>query len=170
MCNQNKVDCARLSTVIKNCTTTGDTCVIKTNGGLDIFQKIHTESCTSDDNSNQQQQQQTNTQTNQTGNQTTNNTGGNQPPNTRRKRQVSTPFIMFQVSFNHIDPIKVLSSDPNQPQSGGDKPPKISDMGAVPEVVDSEYKFLLDYTALLEEDRALIGHQFSDFVKSCTFR
>ena len=41
---------------------------------------------------------------------------------------------------------------------------------SVPELLDTEYQFLQLYMYLEEKERFKIGHNFSDLVKSCTFR
>ena len=56
-----------------------------------------------------------------------------------------------------------------QPPAGQHKP-RQDEMGEVPADIESEYKFLKDFMTLDEAERQLIGHEFDDFVKSCTFR
>ena len=41
---------------------------------------------------------------------------------------------------------------------------------SVPALLDTEYQFLQVYMSLEEKERFKIGHNFSDLVKSCTFR
>ena len=54
------------------------------------------------------------------------------------------------------------------PDSGEDHPP--NDYGQQTQSAADEAEFLAQYTGLSEHVRKLIGHDFSDFIKSCTFR
>ena len=43
------------------------------------------------------------------------------------------------------------------------------ELGETPDFLKTEYKFLDCYMGLNESIRLKIGHQFSDFIKKCTF-
>ena len=54
--------------------------------------------------------------------------------------------------------------------TGGGQDGGFCDSCSVPEILDTEYRFLQVYMSLEEGDRSEIGHSFSGLVKSCTFR
>ena len=56
----------------------------------------------------------------------------------------------------------------SQMGSNGEVPPQQG--GAVPDYLTTEYRFIGQYMNVSEEERKKIGHQFSDLIKSCTFR
>ena len=44
------------------------------------------------------------------------------------------------------------------------------DYGVQPAAVANEFNFLRNFMTLNEKERILIGHDFSSFIKRCTFR
>ena len=42
--------------------------------------------------------------------------------------------------------------------------------GKTPDYLEAEYTFLKEYMTLNRSIRSKIGHEFSSFIKSCTFR
>ena len=59
--------------------------------------------------------------------------------------------------------------DGTPPPNKYDEPPP-NDYGQQTAAAQDEAEFLMQYMGLTEYVRKLIGHNFTDFVKSCTFR
>ena len=55
------------------------------------------------------------------------------------------------------------------PNKDNNEPPP-NDYGQQTAAAQDEAEFLMQYMGLTEYVRKLIGHNFTDFVKSCTFR
>ena len=62
--------------------------------------------------------------------------------------------------------------DPGDPAGdpGNEDPPNAGDYGEQTGAVKDEALFLAQFMGLSEHVRKLIGHDFSDFIKMCTFR
>ena len=71
----------------------------------------------------------------------------------RRKRMVKN--LQGEVAGNHGDP-----------KNG----PGLDDYGAQPTSVAEEMEFLRTFMTLNEAERILIGHNYTSFIKGCTFR
>ena len=59
---------------------------------------------------------------------------------------------------------------PGTPPPPDEEPPPPNDYGQQTAAAQDEAEFLMQYMGLSEHVRKLIGHNFTDFVKSCTFR
>ena len=51
----------------------------------------------------------------------------------------------------------------------GDNPDAVN-YGVQPAAIANEINFLSNFMSLNEQERILIGHEFSSFIKACTFR
>ena len=59
---------------------------------------------------------------------------------------------------------------PNSPQGNSHNNEQFWDNQPPPEDVEKEWSFVQEYMSLDEEIRKMIGHSFTDLIKSCLFR
>ena len=82
------------------------------------------------------------------------------------------PFHDFDNSNSQIP--KAFGEPPTgEPNTGPGAPegkPPPDNYGEQTEAAAAEAEFLSQYMGLSENVRQMIGHDFSDFIKSCTFR
>ena len=73
------------------------------------------------------------------------------------------------LAFGEERPTGEPNAGPGGPEGPGGEPPP-DNYGEQTEAAAAEAEFLSQYMGLSENVRQKIGHDFSDFIKSCTFR
>ena len=75
----------------------------------------------------------------------------------------------ISIAFGEERPTGEPNTGPGGPEGPGGEPPP-DNYGEQTEAAAAEAEFLSQYMGLSENVRQKIGHDFSDFIKSCTFR